>query len=105
MHWIGFLAAAPPAKQAAAATGWNWSVFLAAIAGGLIGAGIPAVMTMASWRLRALTAELEALSLKEMARAEGWATITPGTQAPARTKLVRVPKQHITGKTPGDQPV
>jgi hypothetical protein len=55
-------------------------------------------------RLRALTAELEALSLKEMARAEGWATITPGTQAPARTKLTRVPKQHITGKTPGDQP-
>jgi len=51
MHWTGFLAAAaPPAKQAAAATGWNWSVFLAAIAGGLIGAGIPAVMTMASWR-------------------------------------------------------
>jgi hypothetical protein len=55
-------------------------------------------------RLRALTAELEALSLKEMARAEGWATITPGTQAPARTKLARVPKQPITPKTPGDQP-
>ena len=55
-------------------------------------------------RLRALAAELEALSLQEMARAEGWATITPGSQAPARTKLVRVPKQPITGKTPGDQP-
>jgi len=50
MHWIGFLAAAPPAKQAAAAIGWNWSVFLAAIAGSLIGTGIPAVMTMAGWR-------------------------------------------------------
>ena len=34
-------------------------------------------------RLRALAAELEALSLTEMARAEGWATITPGTQAAA----------------------
>ena len=55
-------------------------------------------------RLRALAAQLEALSLEEMARAEGWATITPGSQAPARTKLVRVPKQPITGKTPGDQP-
>ena len=41
-------------------------------------------------RLRALAAELEALSLAEMARAEGWAKITPGTQAPARTKLARV---------------
>jgi hypothetical protein len=28
-----------------------------------------------------------------MARAEGWATITPGTQAPPRTKLARVPNQ------------
>jgi hypothetical protein len=54
-------------------------------------------------RLRALTAELQTLSLHEMARAEGWATITPGTQAPARTKLVRVPKPPITPKTPGDQ--
>ncbi len=36
-------------------------------------------------RLRALTAELETLSLEEMARAEGWATITPGTAAPPRT--------------------
>ena len=43
-------------------------------------------------RLRELAAELEALSLAEMARAEGWATITPGTQAPARTKLARVPR-------------
>jgi len=33
-------------------------------------------------RLRALTTELQALSLEEMARAEGWTTITPGTQAP-----------------------
>jgi Family of unknown function (DUF6788) len=55
-------------------------------------------------RLRALTAELQALSLKEMARAEGWAKITPGTQAPARTKLARVPNQPTTGKTPGGQP-
>jgi Family of unknown function (DUF6788) len=30
-------------------------------------------------RLRALAAELEALSLREMARAEGWEKITPGT--------------------------
>src|SRR5258706_200102 len=52
-------------------------------------------------RLRSLTAELEALSLQEMARAEGWARITPGTQAPARTKLVRAPKHP---RTPGDQP-
>jgi hypothetical protein len=50
MHWIVSLAAAPAAKQAAATFGWNWSVFLAAIAGGLIGAGIPALMTMAGWR-------------------------------------------------------
>jgi hypothetical protein len=56
-------------------------------------------------RLRALAADLEALSLAEMARAEGWATITPGTQAPARTKLARVPREPgITPKTPGDQP-
>jgi len=45
-------------------------------------------------RLRALAAELEALSLQEMARAEGWATITPGSQAPARTKLVRVSRNN-----------
>src|SRR6266571_4389192 len=37
-------------------------------------------------RLRTLTAKLEALSLQEIAAAEGWATITPGTQAPASTK-------------------
>ena len=37
-------------------------------------------------RLRELAAELEALSLAEMARAEGWATITPGTPAPPRTR-------------------
>src|SRR5580704_14477388 len=43
-------------------------------------------------RLRALTAELEALSLAEMARAEDWDKITPVTQAPARTKPARVPK-------------
>jgi len=55
-------------------------------------------------RLRALTAELQALSLEEMARAEGWATITPGTQAPPRTKLARVPNQPIPPKTPGDHP-
>jgi hypothetical protein len=55
-------------------------------------------------RLRALTAELQALSLTEMARAEGWATINPGTQAPARTKLTRVPSPPKTPKTPGDQP-
>ena len=55
-------------------------------------------------RLRALTAELQALSLQEMARAEGWATITPGTQAPPRTKLARVPNPYpIPPKTPGDQ--
>ena len=53
--------------------------------------------TYAPWfanarRLRTLAAELEALSLREMAQAEGWAKITPGTQAPARTKLARVPK-------------
>ena len=64
--------------------------------------------TYASWfanarRLRTLAAELEALSLREMARAEGWAKITPGTRAPARTKLARVPKQPITPKTPGDR--
>ena len=55
-------------------------------------------------RLRTLAAELEALSLQEMARTEGWATITPGSQAPARTKLVRVPNYPKPPKTPGDQP-
>jgi hypothetical protein len=65
--------------------------------------------TYASWfanarRLRELAAGLEALSLHEMARAEGWTKITPGTQAPARTKLARVPEPPITPKTPGDRP-
>ena len=55
-------------------------------------------------RLRALTTELQALSLEEMARAEDWAKITPGTPAPPRTKLARVPNHPKTGKTPGDQP-
>ena len=57
-------------------------------------------------RLRALAAELQALSLKEMARAEGWATITPGTPAPPRTRPVRGPNPNYPKppKTPGDQP-
>jgi hypothetical protein len=55
-------------------------------------------------RLRALAAELEALSLQEMARAEGWATITPGSAAPARTRLARAPKPPKPPETPGDQP-
>jgi hypothetical protein len=50
MHWAAFLPATASANQAAAATGWNWGVFLGAVAGGLIGAGIPAVMTMVGWR-------------------------------------------------------
>ena len=33
-------------------------------------------------RLRELATGLQALSLKEMARAEGWAKLTPGTPAP-----------------------
>ena len=65
--------------------------------------------TYASWfasarRLRALAAELEALSLREMARAEGWAKITPGTQAPPRTRPARRPNIPKPPKTPGDQP-
>ena len=65
--------------------------------------------TYAPWlanarQLRELTAELEALSLAEMARAEGWATITPGTAAPARTRLIRAPKPPEPPRTPGDQP-
>jgi Family of unknown function (DUF6788) len=68
--------------------------------------------TYAPWiararQLRALTAELEALSLAEMARAEGWAKITPGTPAPPRTRPVRGPnrpKAPKPPKTPGDQP-
>jgi hypothetical protein len=61
----------------------------------------------ASWfanarALRALAAELERLSLKEMARAEGWAKITPGTPAPPRTRPVRAPNHPKTPNTPGD---
>jgi len=52
-------------------------------------------------RLRALTAELEALSLQEMARAEGWAKVTPGSAAPPRTRPARSPNQP---KTLGDRP-
>jgi Family of unknown function (DUF6788) len=55
-------------------------------------------------RLRALAAELEAVSLQEMARAEGWAKITPGTPAPPRTRPVRGPNAPRTPKTPGDHP-
>ena len=49
MNWTAFLAAVPSATQAAARL-VELGVFLGAIAGGLIGAGIPAVMTMAGWR-------------------------------------------------------
>ena len=52
-------------------------------------------------RLRSLTAELEALSLQEMARAEGWAKVTPGSAAPPRTRPARSPNQP---KTLGDRP-
>ena len=55
-------------------------------------------------RLRTLTAELEALSLQEMARAEGCAKITPGSTAPPRTRPARSPNQPKPPKTPGDQP-
>ena len=55
-------------------------------------------------RLRTLAAELQALSLTEMARAERWATITPGTQAPPRTRPVRGPNHPKPPETPGDQP-
>ena len=63
--------------------------------------------TYAPWlasarKLRELTAELEAVSLAEMARAEGWAKITPGTPAPPRTRPVRAPNNPRTSKTPGD---
>ncbi len=46
------------------------------------------------------------LSLAEMARAEGWATITPGTSAPPRTRPVRGPNPNYPKppETPGDQP-
>jgi Family of unknown function (DUF6788) len=67
--------------------------------------------TYASWlanarRLRTLAAELEALSLQEMARAEGWATTTPGTPAPPRTRPVRSPNPNYPEppETPGEQP-
>ena len=61
-------------------------------------------------RLRALTAELQALSLQEMARAEGWAKITPGTPAPpgpapsaARTRTTpnHPKRREISPLTPG----
>jgi hypothetical protein len=52
-------------------------------------------------RLRALTADLEALSLQEMARAEGWAKVTPGSAAPPRTRPARSPNHP---KTLGDRP-
>jgi hypothetical protein len=57
-------------------------------------------------RLRALAAELEALSLREMARAEGWEKITPGTPAPPRTRPIRGPNPNYPKppKTLGDQP-
>jgi len=58
-------------------------------------------------RLRELAAELEALSLAEMARAEGWAKITPGSDTPPRTRLIRVPRRDRQPKRPkplGDQP-
>jgi len=54
-----------------------------------------------------LVAELEALSLAEMARAEGWAKITPGSDTPPRTRLIRVPRRDRQPKRPkplGDQP-
>jgi len=65
--------------------------------------------TYASWfanarRLRTLADELEALSLQEIARAEGWAKITPGTQAPPQTRPVRGPNPAKAPQTPGDQP-
>lgn len=55
-------------------------------------------------RLRELAAEMEAVSLAEMARAEGWTKITPGTPAPPRTRPVRAPNTPRTPKTPGDRP-
>jgi hypothetical protein len=55
-------------------------------------------------RRQALAAELEAISLQEMARAEGWPKITPGSAAPARTRLIRAPKPSKPPETPGDQP-
>ena len=57
-------------------------------------------------RLRTLAAELQAISLKEMARAEDWAKITPGSTAPPRTRPVRGPNPNYPKppKTLGDQP-
>jgi hypothetical protein len=56
-------------------------------------------------RLRALAAELETLSIQAMAQAEGWVKVTPGTQAPPRTRPVRGPNPAYlkTPNTPGDQ--
>ena len=55
--------------------------------------------------LRELATELQALSLKEMARAEGWAKLTPGTGAGVN-RPVRGPNPNYAKppKTPGDQP-
>jgi hypothetical protein len=50
MHWTAFLASAPSAAQTGGMSNWNWGVFFGAVAGGLIGAGIPAVMTWLGWR-------------------------------------------------------
>ncbi len=59
-------------------------------------------------RLRALTAELQALSLQEMARAEGWATITPARRprpAPSspgsRTAPYHPKRREISPLNPG----
>ena len=65
-----------------------------------------AAITAVARRLRELAAELQDLSQAEMARAEGWATITPGTPIPPRTRPVRGPNPNYPKppKTPGDQP-
>jgi hypothetical protein len=55
-------------------------------------------------QLRELIADLEALSLAEMAKAEGWAAITPGTDTPPRTRLIRVPRRDKQPEPLGDQP-
>ena len=64
-------------------------------------------------RLRALAAELQALSLAEMARAEGWATITPGTPrrpapAPSAARTRTTPnhpkRREISPPNPGTDP-
>ena len=46
MHWTALLAAG----QAGGTSNWNWSVFLGAVVGSLIGAGIPAWMTWQGWQ-------------------------------------------------------